>query len=241
MTIMRITSEPAYILHKRPYRETSQILEVFTRNHGRFSLMSKGSRGPRSKTRGILQPFMPLLISWYGRGEMPSLRNVDTADVKPPVLKGKALLSAVYINELLMILLHRNDVHEALFDDYHKALYEMQDESNLEVVLRNFEKRLLELLGFGLNLEIDADSGEPVRANDRYVYHVEHGPVRCGAESNTPRPVLTGRSLLAFSSGRLCSQQEITEIKGLMRHVIHHHLGNRKLKSRELFRNRIKS
>ena len=238
---MRIEAEPAYILHKRPYRESSQILEVFTRNHGRFSLMSKGSRGPRSKTRGILQPFMPLLVSCYGRGEMPGLRSVDTADAKPPLLKGKALLSAVYINELLMILLHRNDVHEALFADYHETLCQMQTEADIEVVLRNFEKRLLEQLGFGLNLEIDADSGEPVEVAGHYIYHVEHGPVRSHAESASPLPVLSGRSLLAFSSGRLDSAQEIAEIKRLMRHVINHHLGNRRLKSRELFRNRIKS
>ena len=241
MTMMRITSEPAYILHKRPYRESSQILEVFTRNHGRFSLMSKGSRGPRSRTRGILQPFMPILVSCYGRGEMPSLRSVDTADVKPPILKGKALLSAVYINELLMIMLHRHDVHEALFADYHQVLYQVQAEADIELVLRNFEKSLLEQLGFGLNLEIDADSGEPIEAEGHYIYHVEHGPVRSNAESASPLPLLSGRSLLAFSGGRLGSAQDIAEIKRLMRHVINHHLGNRKLKSRELFRNRIRS
>ena len=124
---MQINAEPAYILHKRPYRETSQILEVFSRNHGRLALMSKGSRSPRSRIAGLLQPFRPLLLSWYGRGEMPSLRSVDIADARPPQLSGKALMSAMYLNELLMIMLHRSDVHQALFGDYHETLYALPE------------------------------------------------------------------------------------------------------------------
>ncbi|MGD8801781.1 MAG: DNA repair protein RecO, partial [Gammaproteobacteria bacterium] len=173
---MQVNAEPAYILHKRPYRETSQILEIFSRNHGRLSLISKGSRSPRSRTSGILQPVRPLLLSWYGRGELPGLRGVDVADVRPPQLSGKALMSAMYLNELLVILLHRNDVHEALFGEYHETLYALQQAEQLEVVLRNFEKNLLEQIGFGLNLVRDADSGEPVMADRHYAYYLEHGP-----------------------------------------------------------------
>ena len=109
--VMQVNAEPAYILHKRPYRETSQILEVFSRNHGRLSLMSRGSRSPRSRTSGILQPFRPLLLGWYGRGEMPTLRGVDVADTRAPALTGKALLSAMYLNELLVIMLHLSLIH----------------------------------------------------------------------------------------------------------------------------------
>jgi len=233
---MQVNAEPAYILHKRPYRESSQILEVFSRNHGRFSLMSRGSRSPRSRTSGVLQPFRPLLLGWYGRGEMPTLRGVDVADPRPPVLTGKALLSATYLNELLVLLLHRNDVHEALFSEYHEALYSLGQASRLEVVLRNFEKYLLEQLGFGLNLAVDADSGEAVLPDRNYAYHFEHGPVLCRDERTGPIPVVSGGSLLAFSAGQLESSRSIAEIKKLMRYIISSHLGNRKLKSRELFR-----
>jgi DNA repair protein RecO (recombination protein O) len=239
--VMQVNAEPAYILHKRPYRETSQILEVFSRNHGRLSLMSRGSRSPRSRTSGILQPFRPLLLGWYGRGEMPSLRGVDTADARPPVLRGKSLMSAMYLNELLVILLHRNDVHEALFTDYHETLYTLQQTTRLEVILRNFEKNLLEQTGFGLNLVHDADSGEPVLPERHYAYHFEHGPVCCQPGPSRQNPVISGSSLLAFSAGRLETPGSIAEIKKLMRYVINSHLGGRKLKSRELFRSPLRT
>jgi len=238
---MHVNAEPAYILHKRPYRETSQILEVFSRNHGRLSLMSKGSRSPRSRTSGILQPFRPLLLSWYGRGEMPGLRGVDVADARPPQLIGKALMSALYLNELLVIMMHRNDVHEALFTDYHETLYTLQQTSRLEVILRNFEKNLLEQMGFGLNLVHDADSGEPVLADRHYAYHFEHGPVCCQMGPSRQNPVISGSSLLAFNGGKLENPHSVAEIKKLMRYVINSHLGSRKLKSRELFRSPLKT
>ena len=240
---MQVNAEPAYILHKRPYRETSQILEVFSRNHGRLSLMSRGSRSQRSRTSGILQPLRPLLLSWYGRGEMPSLRGVDTSDTRPPDLRGKSLLSALYLNELLVILLHRHDVHEDLFASYHETLYALMQASGLEIILRNFEKILLEQTGFGLNLEQDADSGEPVQADRHYAYHFEHGPVLCQPHQNRQNPVVSGSSLLAFSAGDLdlAAPGATTEIKRLMRYVINCHLGSRKLKSRELFRSASRS
>jgi DNA repair protein RecO (recombination protein O) len=238
---MQVNAEPAYILHKRPYRETSQILEIFSRNHGRLSLISKGSRSPRSRTSALLQPIRPLLLSWYGRGELPGLRSVDVADVRPPQLAGKALMSAMYLNELLVILLHRNDVHETLFGDYHETLYALQQAANMEVVLRNFEKKLLEQIGFGLNLIQDADSGEPVVADRHYAYYFEHGPVQCQPGHTGQNPVISGRSLLAFDCGELESPPHIAEIKRLMRFVINNHLGSRKLKSRELFRAPVRS
>ena len=172
---------------------------------------------------------------------MPSLRGVDTADARPPELRGKSLMSAMYLNELLVILLHRNDVHEVLFTDYHETLYTLQQASRLEVILRNFEKKLLEQMGFGLNLVYDADSGEPVQAERHYAYHFEHGPVWC--QTNQPRqnPVISGVSLLAFHTGTLETPRSIAEIKKLMRYVINSHLGSRKLKSRELFRSPLRS
>lgn len=238
---MQVNAEPAYILHKRPYRETSQILEVFSRNHGRLSLMSRGSRSPRSRTSSLLQPFRPLLLSWYGRGEMPSLRSVDQADARPPQLKGKALISAMYLNELLVILLHRNDVHEALFTDYHETLDALQQSARLELILRMFEKNLFERLGFGLNLDHDADSGEPVQADRHYAYHFEHGPVRCQPDQPRQIPVISGSSLLAFNAGELESPHSAAEVKKLMRYIINSQLGPKKLKSRELFRSPLNS
>jgi DNA repair protein RecO (recombination protein O) len=147
----------------------------------------------------------------------------------------------MYLNELLVILMHRNDVHEALFTEYHATLYTLQQTSMLEVILRNFEKNLLQQTGFGLNLVHDADSGEPVLADRYYAYHFEHGPVCCQPGSSRQNPVISGSSLLAFNAGRLETPRSVAEIKKLMRYVINSHLGGRKLKSRELFRSPLRT
>lgn len=233
---MRVETEIAYILHKRPFRDTSQILDVFSREHGRISLMSRGSRGAKSRSGGLLQIFRPLLISWQGRGEMPFLNNVEMADIKAPALSGKAQMSAIYINELLVYLLHKNDVHAEVFDRYHACLYALTEVDNIEIVLRLFEKELLQLLGFGMNLVADADTGEPIRAECHYAYYFEHGPVLCEKHQQPNNPVLSGLSLMAFDQNEIVSEQQRSEIKQLMRYVLAGHLGHKKLKSRELFR-----
>jgi len=233
---MRVTTQAAYILHKRAYRETSQILEVFTRDHGRISLLSKGSRASRSKTSGVLQLFQPLLISWQGRGDLPYLSSVEMSGCKPPGLKGKSLLSAIYINELLVYLLHKNDVNENIFDSYHAVLFALQSSPQIEQELRLFERDLLQHLGFGMNLECDADTGIVLDKNTLYAYHFEHGPVSTVTGQSLACPVISGDSLLSFNRGVLQNSQQRTEIKMLMRYVLSHHLGGKKLKSRDLFR-----
>jgi DNA repair protein RecO (recombination protein O) len=235
-----VNTQIAYILHKRAYRETSSILEVLTKHHGRLSLMARGSRGARSKIAGNLMLFTPLLVSWQGKGNMPYLKSVERADLKAPVLKSKSLLSAMYINELLMYLLHRHDVHERVFEQYHQCLYALENEALLEVSLRQFEIKLLELLGFGLNLHAEADSGEAIQADFMYHYYLEHGPVISRDNKGANVPQISGACLLALANG--CYQaisnspQYLAELKHLMRFVMSHHLGNKKLKSRELFR-----
>lgn len=234
---MRVDTQVAYVLHKRYFRDTSQILDVFTRDYGRVSLMSRGSRGAKSKTSGILQIFRPLLISWQGRGEMPFVNNVEIANIKAPVLSGNALKSAMYVNELLVYLLHKNDVNADIFDRYHECLYALEDVSNIEIVLRLFEKNLLQQIGFGLNLVNDADTGRPVEAGRSYVYLFEHGPVLCNENHRAQvNPVVSGESLIAYEQDQLETGRQCAEIKTLMRYILNAHLGHKKLKSRELFR-----
>ncbi len=235
-----VNTQIAYILHKRPYRETSSILEVLTRDYGRVALMARGCRGARSKTAGSLLLFTPLLVSWQGRGSLPYLKSVERADLKAPVLKSKALLSAMYINELLMYLLHKHDVHEDVFEHYHHCLYALQNQDSLEISLRQFEIKLLELLGFGLSLHAEADTGEVILADSMYYYYLEHGPVRSRKSGSDKVPLISGACLLALSDHAYPAlaenRQHLAEIKALMRFVIAHHLGNKTLKSRELFR-----
>lgn len=234
---MRTHSQLAYILHKRAFRDTSQILEVFTRDHGRLSLMSRGSRSPKSKQGALLQLHRPLLIGWSGRGEMPLLNAVEAAEIRAPRLTGRSLLSAMYVDELISYLVHKHDVNEQLFQLYHDSLYALQ-QVEIEPVLRLFEKRLLDCLGFSLNLEVDADSGDAIQSDAHYRYLPEHGPV---AISDTEghygeAPLMNGSSLLAYAESRLDDPEILKQIKGLNRFVLAHHLGQRKLRSRELFR-----
>ena len=239
-----VNTQIAYILHKRAYRETSSILEVLTKDYGRVSLMARGSRGAKSKIAGNLLLFTPLVISWQGKGSLPYLKSVERADLKAPSLKNKPLLSAMYVNELLMYLLHKDDVHEAVFEHYHHCLYSLENEEKLEVSLRQFEIKLLELLGFGLNVLAEADTGKAIVADAQYRYHLEHGAVLC-ADTVTNQnmgslPQISGSCLLALASESYQelakNAQNMAELKRLMRFVINFHLGNKKLKSRELFR-----
>jgi DNA repair protein RecO (recombination protein O) len=239
-----VNTQIAYILHKRAYRETSSILEVLTKDYGRVSLMARGSRGAKSRIAGNLLLFTPLVISWQGKGSLPYLKSVERADLKAPSLKSRPLLSAMYINELLMYLLHKDDVHEVIFEHYHRCLYTLENEKNLEITLRQFEIKLLELLGFGLNVLTEADTGASIKADAQYLYHLEHGAVlRTAAVHDRDMgslPQISGYCLQALASEsyqELASNtQYMAELKRLMRFVINFHLGNRKLKSRDMFR-----
>lgn len=234
-----VNTQLAYILHKRAYSETSSILEILSKDHGRVSLMSRGSRGAKSKIAGSLLLFTPLLISWQGKGNLPYVKSIERADVKPPVLKNRSLLCSMYINELLMYLLHKNDVQEEVFQHYHHCLYLLESETELEISLRYFEIKLLELLGFGLNFHCEADTSQPLSQNEIYSYHLEHGPVK-NISSATDVPQVSGGCLLALAAEdyQLISSNAkyLNELKHLMRFIINYHLGNKTLKSRELFK-----
>ncbi|MBI5461822.1 MAG: DNA repair protein RecO [Gammaproteobacteria bacterium] len=223
--------QPGYVLHQRAYRDTSLLLEVFTREHGRFGLVARGARAPRSRIRGLLQPFQPLLLSWTGRGELGTLAGVEP-DAAPPRLLGATLYSGFYLNELLMRLLQRHDPHPELFVAYAEALRGLQHEPQRP--LRLFEKQLLESLGYGLLLDQEADSGAPVEPEAEYVYALESGPLRRrGATANGL--TLSGRSLLSLAAEELADAQSLADSKRLMRAALGLYLGERGLKTREIF------
>lgn len=230
-----IQLQPAYILHQREYRDTSLLLEVFTREHGRLGLVARGARAPKSRIRGLLQPFQPLLLSWSGRGELGTLSGVEAAvesGAAAPRLSGATLYSGFYLNELLMRLLPRNDPHPELFAVYGQALRGLQAEPQRP--LRLFEKHLLESLGYGLLLDHEADSGEPVSAEAEYVYALESGPLRSDAAAARGLK-LSGRSLLSLAAEDLSDAQSLADSKRLMRAALDLYLGGRELKTREVF------
>jgi len=233
---MRVQDQAAFILHHFPYRDTSQIIELFTRDYGRITAVSRGSRSAKSKLKGILQPFRAIQVSWSGKGELASLNSAEEMGVYLPLLTGNALPCGFYINEILMRLLHKHDVHEDVFDAYQNILVTLSNQKNLDIQLRLFEKKILQQLGFEINLNHDANTQLPLQPEQQYFYYVEHGPVLAEHQNTTEYLRLSGKSLLAFQENDLSNDTVRREIKSLMRMVIAYYLGNKPLKSRELFR-----
>ncbi len=223
-----------FVLHSRPYSNTSLLIEFFSRRAGRIPVIARGARARRSKIRGVLQPFVRLLAGFGGRGEVSTLVSVEARDdgIK---LSGQALYCGFYLNELLMRLLQRGDPHEDLFSDYQKALAELSASVDIEPCLRRFELRLLAGLGYGLCLDTEAVSGEAVRPDRYYRYEIEKGAVIQAAGARSAADI-QGKTLLALARGRELVGVEQREARRLMRRILSHYLGHRPLKSRELFR-----
>lgn len=234
MTTSRVQLEPGYVLHLRPYRESSALLEVLTRGHGRLGLVARGVRSPKSRQRGELQPFRPLKLSWSARAELGTLTGVE-ADGMAPALRGAALYSGFYLNELLVRLLARQDPHPELYALYESSLQRLAAEPQVEPVLRRFEKRLLEEIGYGLSLDSEARYGEPVEPQRYYDYHLESGPVAV-TDRDAPGFIFQGASLLALAYEELTTPEVLHDAKRLMRAALNLYLGDKPLKSRELFK-----
>lgn len=235
----RVELEPAFVLHNRPYRETSLIVEAFGRDTGRLGLIAKGARRPKSGLRGMLQPFRPLLLSWSGRGELGVLTGTEPDGFVHP-LTGTALFSGLYMNELLMRLMHRHDPHPELFHYYRAALEALADGQTTEAVLRIFEKHVLESIGYGLVLDRDIASGEPILDDGAYRYELERGPTRIAPGDGEGLRV-AGDTLLSLAREQLDSSRALDEAKQLMRVVLRRYLGDKPLATRTLFRHRTQS
>lgn len=230
---MRVLLEPSFILHGRPYRESSVLLEAFSREHGRIGLIARGARGARSRWKNMLQPFRPLLLSWSQRGELGTLTGADQV-AAPPALVGDALFCALYANELLVRFLQRSDPHAGLFDQYRRMLAALADGRAPQPILRLFEYHVLAAAGFGLQLEQEGDSGREIRPDAWYLYQPECGPVLREPETEPADALVSGAALLALKSGEI-GDQHLRELKNLMRRLIRHYLGDRAINSQQLF------
>ena len=237
---MRLQQQPAFVLHQRNYSETSLLLDVYARHHGRLGLIAKGARRPSSRLRGTIKPFQPLLLGWSGRGELMTLTGAEI-DGPGVELVGTGLYCGFYLNELMLRLLHRHDAHEGLYERYHAALQGLRDGQPAEVVLRIFEKHLLSEVGYGLLLERESDTHEPIDPEGVYDYVPERGPVRVRHPELLPRLQgvrVRGASLLALTAERLDDRGALRDAKALMRAALAPHLGDRPLHSRRLFQER---
>ena len=233
---MRVSQEPAYVLHHYDYGETSLLLEMFTRRHGRLGVVAKGARRARSPLRAALVPFQPLVMGFSGRGELLTLTAAEPAGAAPAIA-GEALFCGLYLNELLLRLLHRHDPHERLFGSYSDVLGRLGGALDTEAALRVFEKHLLEDIGYGLVLDHEVQDGSPIQPEHLYRYVPERGPVIAQAADGEGIAV-QGASLLALAREHLVEEITLREVKHLMRALLARHLGERPLTSRGLFRPR---
>ena len=246
--------DKGYVLHSYPYRETSLILQAWTEKHGRLGIVAKGARRPKSAARAVLVPFQLLSLDWFGRGELRTLKTAEPAAPAIP-LRGQNLLSAFYLNELLLKLTTRDDPHEGLFAAYDTAITELRALSRgdgpgifrqekpgpspvLESILRRFELRLLQELGYALELAREAGTHAPIAAEREYLYVLERGAIPAPREGETPANAvrLRGLTLLDLDRGRLEDTATVAQAKSLMRLLINHYLNGQELATRAMVR-----
>lgn len=254
----QVLLEHAFVLHQRPYRDSSQLLECVTATHGRVGLVAKGSRRAGSRQRALLQPFVPLRVSWVRRGELGRLTNVEVAAQgdalaergpalagqgpalaghgpalvgRRPALAGHGLLGGFYMNELLLRLTARGDPNPEVFSCYSRRLALLTETERLARELRFFELELLRALGYGLELDGDAETGEPLRAECCYVYELERGLSRA-AGLDDDADVYSGRDLQSLRDGVLDDDGSLRTAQRLLGRALKAHLGERPLKSR---------
>jgi len=226
----------AYVLHKRRYQETSLILQLLTRSRGRVSCIAKGVLRKGSKLSGVLEPLCLLRIETKGKSSLQTLINAEVSYRHPELIKDR-LFAVFYMNELIVKLTAENDALADLFERYSRSIESLSEEGDIEPILRAFEVSLVKELGFGLNLTSDADSGRRITAESNYVYDLELGAKKINIPSETL--TIKGSTLLALAGKRRYQVTETREAKQLMRQVIQHHLGDRKIESRELFRSSV--
>lgn len=221
----------AFLLHRKPHSNTSLLLECFTAGEGRFPAIAKGVCAKRTGGAGLLQPFSPLMIRWVGRGEVKTLCGYEPNGTRINLV-GSALYCGFYVNELMMRLLERNDPHDGLFNLYEETLNGLASSCDMEQILRRFERVFLAELGYGMVLEQEAATGDFVEIAKCYRYELENGPLlaKPGA-ANT----IKGSTLLALANDTPLDVNGKKEARMLMRRVLAYYLGDRPLKSRELF------
>ncbi len=225
----RAELEPGFVLHAYPYKETSLIVETFTRRFGRVGLLARGARRPRSAMRGVLLAFHPLRLTWTAAAELGTLISVEWGGGQK-MLSGIALMCGFYVNELLLRLLPRDDAHEALYDAYASALGRLAAGESQAGVLRGFERRMLAELGYAPVLDRDAGNGAAIEPAKHYAYEPERGPVE--TRRGDGDSVISGRTLLDMAADNYESTRTREQARRLMRALIADRLGGQDLHTR---------
>lgn len=231
---MRVEPHQVYLLHRRKFRETSAIIDLLSPSQGRVSCIMRGVYGGKRKSaKPTPEPFQKLELGWTGRGELPTVTSCDHIDARI-TLFGKSLYCGMYINELIVRLVNRGEPNDELFDLYQATINELSvAKIEIENVLRRFEKQFLEICGYGLLLDCEADTGIPLDPGVDYFYQIEHGPVL--EQSKSGEHKINGNTLLKFANDGPLNAEELRQTKRLMRQVLNFYLGDKPLLSRSLF------
>jgi DNA repair protein RecO (recombination protein O) len=229
----RIQNQPAWLLHHRPFRDSSQILDILSLDQGRLAVVARGSRGAKSKLRGILRPFLPLQLSWFIRSDMGTLTGAEMNGA-PLSLSGDALLSGYYVNELILKLLQRHDSQPEIFAAYSRTIERLAGGKEVAAYLRQFEIELLRILGYALNLDHDTQTTEPLRPQQQYEYRVEQGLVPV-SDREGPM-VFRGAEIDAIRNQQFADPAVLKNAGSLLRNVIAYHLDGKELKSRKVLK-----
>jgi DNA repair protein RecO (recombination protein O) len=227
----RILAQPAFVLHSYPYKETSLIVDLLSRDHGRIAVVAKGAKRPHSKLRGALQTFQPLSVSWSGKSEVRTLTAAEWVGGLLPLEKS-ALLCGFYLNELLVKLLARDDPHPVLFDHYVAALNQLAHDEAAPIVLRKFELGLMKETGVAGDLTLCSTTRQQVIAEQMYVVDAERGPRPATPSDTWPR--VSGATLLDMERADYSDSTTQLQSKFLMRFLLAHHLGNQQLNTRQI-------
>jgi len=233
---MNSNLQPAYVLHYRNYRETSFLVELLTQYAGRISVIARGAKRAKSPMKGLIQPFIPIAAAWRGKGSLPTLQTAEICG-KPIILRDNKLFSGFYLNELLTYLLHRHSPCENIFNLYKDVLYQLSAAIDTEPMLRKFEKYLLHELGYALQLNHEAHSEKPIEKTKHYLFipHEGFSAVQSSKSTQINHAIFNGKNLLKIALDDFNDIEVLRDAKRLMRFALQPLLGDKMIKSRELF------
>ena len=230
---MRVNKENCFVLRTTPFSESSLIVDAFSRSFGRINLLAKGARRAKSRLRGKLRPFSPLLLSWSGKGNLPTLIGLIPQQSYTE-FKGDIHYSSCYLNELVVSLLQPQDPHPALFDEYSHALSQLRQQADIFHTLRVFEKNLLKEIGYALVLETESDHKTPIRSDRQYYYDFVSGPT--SEKPSGGGHIVSGQVLLAIASEQYASARIRRDVRVFLDRALQFFLEGKNIHSRAVFR-----
>ncbi|NOQ65090.1 MAG: DNA repair protein RecO [Methyloprofundus sp.] len=224
---MALALQAGFLLHQYDYQDSSLILDVFTHVAGRVSVVAKGVKQQKSPYLGLLRPFVPINISYFGTGSLKTLGNIEQGNAEF-ILAGNNTYCGFYLNELIRYLIPSGEPYPDVFVNYLSCLQVLKTSHKVESALRTFEIQLIQSLGYGLNLECDVITGKAIQAEENYRYMLEQGATLDCAGA------LKGTTLIAMHRQSYSEQSQLNQAKWLMRQVIDFHLQGKILHSRQL-------